>query len=71
MTEEEYDPEEWDELVERFADPGGESALHVANADNPRDQPCPTCGEPERLTRLDVADGYQCDDCATLSERGF
>ena len=51
-----------------FADPGGRSALRAASADNPRDLPCPTCGEPDRLTLLDVQMGYQCDECADLDE---
>ena len=53
-----------------FADPGGRSALRAATKDNPRDQPCPTCGAPNRLTRIDVARGYQCDSCADRAERG-
>lgn len=66
----EYDEEEWDERVERFADPGGDSALYPATADNPRNLPCPTCGWPNRLTRKDVNMGYQCDSCARATERG-
>jgi len=65
-----YDYEEFMERVERFADPGGDSALHVAGKDNPRNLPCPTCGWPNRLTRRDVAAGYQCDACAVAMERG-
>ena len=51
-------------------DPGGTSALRAATKDNPRDQPCPTCGWPNRLTPKDVALGYQCDSCANALERG-
>jgi hypothetical protein len=66
-----YGPDEWDERVERFADPGGDSALHAAaDKDNPRNLPCPSCGWPNRLTPADVARGYQCDSCATAMERG-
>lgn len=54
-----------------FADPGGESALRAATADNPRDQPCPTCKGEDLLTPQDVALGYQCDRCANAQERGF
>lgn len=54
-----------------FADPGGESALRAATKDNPRDQPCPTCHWPNRLTRIDVARHYQCDSCAVANERGL
>lgn len=51
-----------------FADPGGRSALRAATDDNPRDLPCPSCGEPDRLTPKDVALGYQCDGCADRAE---
>jgi len=54
-----------------FADPGGESALRAATADNPRNLPCPTCSEPNRLTPIDRARGYQCDECARQTERGY
>lgn len=67
----EYDDEEWEDRVERFADPGGDSALYAAGQENPRDLPCPTCHWPNRLTRLDVAAGYQCDACANAMERGY
>lgn len=53
-----------------FMDPGGRSALRAATADNPRDLPCPNCGQPNRLTRIDRARGYQCDSCADQAERG-
>lgn len=65
------DPDEWEWRVERFADPGGESALYAATTSNPRNLPCPTCGWPNRLTPADVARGYQCDVCATSTERGM
>lgn len=48
-----------------------ESALRTASKDNPRNLPCPTCGEPDRLTPEDVRHGYQCDDCADNLEGGF
>lgn len=51
-----------------FADPGGRSALRAATEDNPRNLPCPTCGEPNRLTPEDKARGYCCDRCADLVE---
>lgn len=51
-----------------FADPGGRSALRAATKDNPRNRPCPTCGDENVLTPKDVALGYQCDNCA---ERAF
>jgi hypothetical protein len=66
-----YDEEEWQERVEMFADPGGESALRRASKDNPRNLPCPTCGWPNRLTPADVAHGYQCDSCADATEKGY
>lgn len=62
--------EEWQERRRMFKDPGGESALRAAGPDNPRDRPCPTCGEPDRLTPKDVRLGYQCDGCARRDE-GF
>lgn len=65
-----YDEDEWEERCERFADPGGNSALHAASRDNPRDLPCPNCGDENVLTRADRARGYQCDRCADALERG-
>lgn len=62
--ETDFEFDEWQERVERFADPGGESALYAASEDNPRNLPCPTCGEENVLTPRDVAKGYQCDRCA-------
>lgn len=53
-----------------FADPGGNSALRCASASNPRNLPCPTCEQPNRLTPKDAALGYQCDSCADSLERG-
>jgi len=54
-----------------FADPGGRSALRAATKTNPRNLPCPNCGEKNRLTPIDRARGYQCDECADRAERGF
>lgn len=68
--EEDYGPEEWEELCDRFADPGGNSALYAASARNPRNLPCPTCGRENMLTPADRARGYQCDYCADACERG-
>ena len=51
-----------------FADPGGRSALRAATKRNPRNRPCPTCGQPNRLAPKDVALGYQCDQCADHAE---
>ena len=51
-----------------FANSG--SALRTSTSRNPRNQPCPTCGEPNRLTPKDVRLGYQCDGCANASEGG-
>jgi len=53
-----------------FADPGGTSALRAATPSNPRNLPCPTCGQPNRLTPKDKALGYQCDACSDAVERG-
>jgi hypothetical protein len=54
-----------------FADPGGNSALRAATKRNPRNLPCPTCDEPNRLTPADRANHYQCDACADRDEMGF
>ena len=51
-----------------FADPGGNSALRAATKTNPRNLPCPTCGQPDVLTRKDRNLGYQCDSCADKAE---
>ena len=51
-----------------FAEPGGRSALGAAGRGNPRNLPCPTCGEANRLTPADRARGYQCDACADRLE---
>jgi len=69
------DFEDWDDFGDweedpGFADPGGNSALRAASDTNPRNLPCPNCGEPDRLTPADRARGYQCDSCADALERG-
>lgn len=51
-----------------FAQPGGNSALRAASKRNPRNCPCPTCEQPNKLTPKDVSLGYQCDDCADKDE---
>jgi len=61
---------DWDDREPRFADPTGKSALRAASKRNPRNLPCPTCREPNRLTPADRARGYQCDACADRDERG-
>jgi hypothetical protein len=63
--EDDYDPDDYDP---EFAHPGGESALRAAGPDNPRNLPCPNCGEPDRLTPKDRSLGYQCDACARAAE---
>jgi hypothetical protein len=63
------DPEDFEDRA-GFADPGGHSALRAATKDNPRNLPCPNCGEPNRLTQADRSRGYQCDTCANSAERG-
>ena len=63
-----YHEDEYDFYrAQRFADPGGASALHPGT----RSHPCPTCGEPDRLTTRDVQAGYQCNGCANADEWGF
>lgn len=32
---------------------------------------CPTCKQPNTLTKWEKAKGYQCDDCADKAEGGF
>jgi hypothetical protein len=59
-----------DDLIDGVGFASEGSALRAETADNPRDLPCPNCGEPDRLTRLDRLRGYQCDHCADLAERG-
>jgi hypothetical protein len=71
IPREDYDAEEWAEMCDRFADPGGNSALHPSSARDPRSLPCPTCKAPDRLTRADKAKGYQCDACADRAESGM
>lgn len=51
-----------------FAEPGSNSALRAASKSNPRNLPCPTCKEPNRLTPKDRALGYQCNACADAAE---
>lgn len=51
-----------------FAEPHGKSALRAATRHNPRNLPCPTCKEPNRLTRADVQRHYQCNECADKAE---
>lgn len=68
MYSDRYDEEEWADRVDMFAEPGGRSALRRASKTNPRNLPCPTCGQPNRLTPADRARGYQCDQCADRDE---
>lgn len=70
-TSDDYEPEEWRNICETFADPGGNSSLRAASRRNPRNLPCPNCGEPNRLTPADRAHGYQCDSCADRGEWGM
>jgi hypothetical protein len=44
------------------------SALRKVTKRNPRDQPCPTCKQPDKLTPDDVRNHYQCDECADRDE---
>jgi hypothetical protein len=65
------DDYDYDDSGIDFADPGGRSALRAATKSDPRIHPCPNCEAPNRLTRQDMALGYQCDDCADRAERGW
>lgn len=60
-----------DELIDGVGFSSEGSALRAATADNPRDQTCPSCHYPNRLTHIDVQRGYQCDGCANVAERGM
>jgi hypothetical protein len=60
-----------DEDRSEFQEPGGNSALRKATRSNPRNLPCPSCGEPNRLTPRDRALGYQCNSCANRDEGGM
>lgn len=71
MTEADDYDYDYDGSRLEFADPGGVSALRAASPSNPRNLPCPTCGQPNRLTPKDRELGYQCDACAERAERGF
>jgi hypothetical protein len=51
-----------------FADPGGNSSLRAETPDNPRNQPCPQCGDEDVLTPEDVRHGYRCNRCADEAE---
>ena len=57
-----------DDNQSMFQDPGGRSALRRSSRYNPRNLPCPTCKEPNRLTPADRRAGYQCDACADRTE---
>jgi len=61
-----YDGGEPYDGMDSFYEPGGKSALRAGK----RNLPCPTCGEPNKLTAADVRHGYQCDDCADRDEGG-
>jgi hypothetical protein len=66
----EYDDDFADDHESRmFANPG--SALRCAGPGNPRNLPCPTCNQPNRLTPADRARGYQCDGCADRADFGY
>lgn len=62
------DDESDDDEDDDFADPGGKSALRAATPSNPRNLPCPTCKQPNRLTPRDRRLGYQCNECADRDE---
>lgn len=68
--DDDFYPDDYDGDIDMdFAEPGGNSALRAATPDNPRNLPCPTCGQPNRLTPKDAALGYQCNSCADRDER--
>jgi len=61
-----YDNEERVERERTFESAG--SALRRSTRHNPRNLPCPTCKQPDRLTPADRMRGYQCDACADRDE---
>lgn len=61
---------DYDDDRSMFADPGGKSALRAATRSNPRNLPCPECGQADRLTPADKKLGYICDSCADRAEGG-
>jgi len=58
----------YDEPIDGVGFENSGSALRRSTRRNPRNLPCPTCGEPNRLTQLDVRAHYQCDECADRAE---
>lgn len=66
-----FEDDEFYEDVQRFADPGGKSALYAETLDNPRVYPCPECQRPNRLTKRDIQSHYICDSCADRAEAGW
>jgi hypothetical protein len=63
-----FDESEWKERCDMFQRPGENSALRRATRSNPRNLPCPDCGEENVLTPADIAAGYCCDYCADRKE---
>lgn len=61
------DRDDW-EGRNSFERPMSRSALRKSNQANPRNLPCPTCKEPNKLTPVDVRKHYQCDVCADRDE---
>lgn len=63
-----FDEEEWQDIVQTFAEPYIDSALKVASADISRNLPCPKCKRPNMLTPSDKNLGCRCNICA---DRGY
>ena len=63
-----YEFDDEGELIDGVGFAREGSALRASTARNPRNLPCPTCKAANRLTPLDKARGYQCDECADRSE---
>jgi len=49
----------------------GSSNLQEDPPSSWRELPCPSCGEPCKLSAEDVKRRRQCDDCASLDEAGL
>lgn len=71
MGREDYEDEEWKEMCNMFAEPGGKSSLRRAHKGNARTKTCPDCGAQNVLTVEDIAHGYRCNMCADRAEMGL
>jgi hypothetical protein len=52
-------------------DPKGRNNNRRAKGNNHRCMPCPTCHTPNRLTKAERNQGYQCNECADIEEGAY